>query len=74
MALQSLVEGMVLEVHISGHDVSSDKVADDPAATCCQLQIPLVELYSQFGSQVGDAYMFASLHHHHVYSYRHQCL
>lgn len=52
VALQSLVEGMVLEVHIVGQ-ISSNKVIDDPAATCCQLQTPLVELYTQFGSQVS---------------------
>lgn len=41
MVLQTLVEGMVLEAHISSENVT------DPSP------VHLVELYSQYGSQVS---------------------
>ena len=44
VVLQTLVEGMVLEAHVSSGQTSD--ILDTSA-------VPLVELYTQFGSQVG---------------------
>ena len=44
IVLQAMVEGMVLEAHLSGHTPGS------PAPLSCP---PRLELYSQLGSQVG---------------------
>lgn len=64
MTLQSLLEGMMLEVHITGWASTAD---DKSALTVAQVEahqtergdipkakssLPMVELYTQFGSQV----------------------
>lgn len=66
LALQSLLEGMMLEVHITGWAATAD---DSSTLTVAQLEasqtgdseedpvtkssLPMVELYTQFGSQVS---------------------
>ena len=71
LALQSLLEGMMLEVHITGWAATAD---DSSTLTVAQLEasqtgdceelpvtkfsLPMVELYTQFGSQVRQANVY----------------
>ncbi len=83
LVLQSLLEGMMLEVHITGwaataHDKSALTVAqveasqtaaavageegedtpNSPPSQQDKTTLPMVELYTQFGSQVSCVYMY----------------
>ena len=81
LVLQSLLEGMMLEVHITGwaataHDKSALTVAQVEASQTAaaaggeegdtphspsqhdKTTLPMVELYTQFGSQVTNLYVF----------------
>lgn len=65
LALQSLLEGMMLEVHITGWaataddsstltvaEVEASQTDDNGETPMTKASLPMVELYTQFGSQV----------------------